>query len=241
MGVTTFMEGWGGHAQYAYVIEKKTLPIPAQLTDEQAAGFMIGFRTAHAALAERATLSGGDVLVVLGAAGSTGGSAIQLGKTLGATVVAVASSEEKLAFCAGLGADHLVNYKTADVGAEVRKITDGHGADVIFDPVGGEVAAQAVSGIARNGRIAIVGYASGSFLPLDPLDMLMRNYSAAGVFAGGFTEEEDVAAYSRLRDLVEAGAILTPVGAVASFADVPEIIARLASPPPGKTVVRISD
>jgi NADPH2:quinone reductase len=241
MGVTPFLQGMGGHAEYSYLKEGETRLIPAQLSDEQAAGFVIGFRTAHVALVYRCALKSGETLVVLGAAGSTGIATIQLGKALGATVIAVASNAEKLAYCASLGADHTIDYTTASVGDEIKKITGGHGCDVIFDPVGGEVATQAVQAIARYGRHAIVGGASGSFIALNPIDMLQRSYSAVGLAADGkYTEEEENAAYGLLFDFVEKGVIKAPVAHVMPFDEVPAAIARLDAAPPGKTVIRVS-
>jgi NADPH2:quinone reductase len=240
MGITAFLQGWGGYADYAYVHEQSAARIPASLSDEQAAGFPIGFRTAYAGLVERASLTGGEVLLVLGAAGSAGSAAVQLGKALGATVLAVAGSAEKAAFCTRSGADHGINYKTADLTREIAELTDGHGVDLIYDTVGGDLAATAVSSLARHGRIAIVGLASGATVELNSLDMLLRNYSAVGVLAAGYTPDEDAAAWDALTDLAERKAITTPVGTVYSFADVPSMIRQQSSPPPGKSVVRVS-
>jgi NADPH2:quinone reductase len=240
MGITAFQEGWGGYADYAYVSEQSTVHIPPAMTDEQAGGFMIGYRTAHAGLVERAPVKAGQVLLVLGAAGSSGVTAIQLGKALGAEVIAVAGSEEKLGFCARFGADHAIDYRNSDLTEEIGKITGGRGVDLIYDPVGGDTAAQAVRSLARNGRIAVVGLASGATVKIDTLDLLVRSYSAVGVFAGGFTPEEDAAAWGRLLDLAEREVITTPVGKVYSFDEVPAMIRQQATPPPGKSVVRIS-
>lgn len=239
MGSTAFADGWGGYSDYAYVREARTQRVPEAMTDEEAAGFMIGFRTAYAGLDERVRVAAGEVLLVIGASGNTGAAAVQLGKALGATVIAAASTAEKLEFCTGLGADHVVNYRTSDLAEEVKKITGGHGADVLFDPVGGESGTKAAAAVARLGRIAVIGYASGSWLTLDPLDMVLRNYAAVGVFAGG-TEEEDRIAYGRLADLAGRGLIRTPVTRVASFDEVPDVIAAIPTAAPGKAVVRIS-
>jgi NADPH2:quinone reductase len=239
MGATAFVEGWGGYSDYAYVREAKTVRIPAAMTDEAAAGFVIGFRTAYAGLCDRVRVASGEVLLVLGAAGNTGASAIQLGKALGATVIATAGTEEKLDFCTRIGADNVVNHRTEDVAEAVLAITGGQGADVVFDPVGGDLGTRATAAVARLGRIAVIGYASGSWLTLDPLDMVLRNYTAAGVFAGG-TVEEDQAAYRQLVELAERGAIRTPVATVVTFDEVPDVISAIPTAPPGKAVVRIS-
>jgi NADPH2:quinone reductase len=240
MGITPFFTGWGGYADYAYVLEQSATRIPAGMTDEQAGGFPIAFRTAYVALVERAPVSPGQTLLVLGGAGSSGVAATQLGKALGATVIAVAGSDEKLAFCARYGADHVINYRTADLTEAIDAITGGRGVDLIFDPVGGETAAKAVKSLARYGRIAVLGLASGSTVRIDSIDLLMRNYSAVGVFAGGHTPEEDAAAWGRLYDLAERKEITTPVGTVYSFDEVPAMIRQQGAPPPGKSVVRVS-
>jgi NADPH2:quinone reductase len=239
MGLTTFLDRRGGYGDYAYLIEQKTRRVPASLTDAEAAGLLIGFRTAFAGLADRVRVAAGETLLVLGAAGSSGSSAVILGKALGATVIAAAGSEEKLAFCRGIGADHVVDYRARDIGEAVKEITDGHGADVLFDPVGGAQGTKALAGIARLGRVAVVGYASGSWLTLDPLDMVMRSYTAAGVFAAG-TPEEDQVAFDRLTQLAAERTITVPVTTVASFDDVPAVIAAAQSGKPGKTVVTMN-
>jgi NADPH2:quinone reductase len=204
MGVTAFLHGWGGYAEYAYVLEQSAVRVPSSLSDKQAGGFPIGFRTAYAGLVERASLAAGEVLLVLGAAGSAGSAAVQLGKALGAIVLAVAGSAEKLAFARSAGADHAINYRISDVAAEIAELT------------------------------------SGATVELSSLDMLMRNYSAVGVLAAGYTPDEDAAAWHALADLAERKAITTSVGTVYPFADVPSMIGQQGSPPPGKSVVRVS-
>jgi NADPH2:quinone reductase len=242
MGVTAFLERWGGYSEYAYILEAQTRHIPGTLTDEEAAGFLIGFKTAHNALIDRAVVAAGEVLLVLGATGSSGIAAIQLGKALGATVIAVTSSDEKVAFCTSIGADYAVNRMTSNFVDEVLKLTGGRGANVIFDPVGGEVGTQATKAIARLGRFAMIGYASGSWASLDSLDMVLRNYSVVGVFAGGFTPEEEATTLDRLCSMAQEGVIKTPLSAVYSFDEVPAVIQRVAdgNTVPGKSVVRIS-
>ncbi|HEX6527310.1 MAG TPA: NADPH:quinone oxidoreductase family protein [Streptosporangiaceae bacterium] len=239
MGITAFLEGWGGYADYAYVHEQSAARVPASLSDEQAAGFPIGFRTAYAGLVERARLAAGEVLLVLGAAGSAGSAAVQLGRALGATVIAVAGSSEKADFCLRSGASHAINYKTADLTGEIADLTYGHGADLVYDTVGGDLAATSVASLARGGRIAIIGMASGATVELNSLDMLLRNYSAVGVLASGYAPDEDATAWQALTDLADRGKITTPVGTVYAFEDVPAMIAQQASPPPGKSVVRV--
>jgi NADPH2:quinone reductase len=241
-GITDFLEGWGGYAQYAYLLEGPTMRIPARMSDEQAGGFPIGFRTAYAGIVERAPVEAGQTLLVLGAAGSSGATAIQLAKALGATVIAVAGSPEKLKFCARYGADHGVNYRTDNLTTRIAEITAGRGVDVIYDPVGGETAATAMKSLARNGRIAIIGLASGAPVVLDSLDLMLRNLTSVGVLAAPHDEPAiEVAVWDRLADLAEQGAITTPMGTVYAFDEVPQMIANQAAPGPGKVVVRIAE
>lgn len=240
MGITDFLHGWGGYADYAYVREQSAAHVPSWLSDEQAGGFPIGFRTAYAGLVERASLAASEVLLVLGAAGSAGSAAVQLGKAFGATVLAVVGSAEKAAFAMRFGADHAINYRTADLTRAIAALTDGHGVDLVYDTVGGDLAATAIRALARNGRIAIVGLASGATVQLNSYDMLARNYSAVGVLASGYTPDEDAAAWGALADLASRRAITTPVGTVYDFGDIPSMIGAQSAPPPGKSVVRVS-
>jgi NADPH2:quinone reductase len=238
MGLTPFPQGHGGFGDYAYVRESKAVTVPTSFTDVEAAGFMIAFRTAHAALVDRIQLQDGQTLGMLGAAGSSGLAAIQLGKALGATVIAVAGSSEKLAFSQEAGADHGIVYRGHDVGAELSGLTGGTGVDVLFDPVGGAVAAQALTGLRTRGQVAVIGFASGEWLDASAAELVMRNHSLVGVFAGGFTAEEDQATNAALLRLAEAGRIRTPVGSVHDFADVPQVLQELGSTTPaGKVVV----
>jgi NADPH:quinone reductase len=242
MGLTPFTEGHGGYGDYAYVREAKASRIPAGFTDAEAAGFMIGFRTAYTALIDRVPVRPGQTLAVLGASGSSGLAAIQLGVALGARVIAVASSADKLAFCTAIGADAGVNYRESDVGAELMRLTDGAGVDVIFDPVGGPVAAQGMTGLGRRGQLAVIGFASGEWVAIQPGELVLRNHSVVGVFAGGYTVAEDLVANAELGVLAAAGRIRTPVGAVHEFAAVPRVIQELAaSTRPGKVIVQLAD
>jgi NADPH:quinone reductase len=241
MGMTPFTEALGGCSDYAYVRESKAARTPAAMSDAEAAGFMTGFRTAHATLITRIGLKPGQVLGILGAAGSSGLAAISLGKALGTRVIAVASSAARLAFCSQVGADDTIDYTSADVGVELKRLTDGKGVDVLFDPVGGRVARQALAGVRPGGVVALIGYASGSWLEFDPVDLVLRNYAIVGVFAGGFTEEEDISANERLRQLAEQGRIRTAIGSVHRFEDAPSVLEALeGATRPGKVVMTVS-
>ena len=239
-GITAFLEGWGGYAEYTYLREGSTILIPPGMTDEQAGGFPIGFRTAYAGLVERTRLEAGQTLLVLGAAGSSGSAAMQLGKALGARVIAVAGGAAKGEFCLRNGAEQVIDHRSEDIAKRIAELTDGRGVDVIYDPVGGATAGAALGGIARDGRIVLIGLASGSPVALDSMDMLLRNYSAVGVLATPSSPEDEAAAWARLAELAAAGKITTPVGQVHDFAGVPAMVAGQGAPAAGKSVVRIS-
>lgn len=242
MGLTPFPEGEGGFGDYAYVRASKAIIAPTVLSDAEAAGFMIGFRTAHTALINRLTVRAQQTVAVLGASGSSGLAAIALAKALGARVVAVGSSAAKLAFCTEAGADECIDYTVSDTGAALRALTDGVGVDVLFDPVGGAVAASAVAGVRARGSVALIGYASGDWLVPDMTDVVMRNLALVGVFAGGFTEAEDDAANRALGAMAQAGRLRPALGSSHSFLDVPEVLASLdGSIPPGKITVMVEN
>ncbi|WP_328511452.1 zinc-binding dehydrogenase [Streptomyces mirabilis] len=211
------------------------------MTDEEAGGFPIAFRTAYAGLVERAPVEPGRSLLVLGAAGNSGAAAVQLGKALGATVIAVAGGRSKTEFCARHGADHVIDHRTEDLTARVTEITGERGVDLIYDPVGRETAATTLKSIARGGRIAVIGLAVGTTVPLNSADILLRTYPAVGVLAGHDKDPDvEAAVWSRLTRLAAEQTITTLVGTVHSFIDVPDMIAGQGAPGPGKSVVRVA-
>ena len=239
-GITAFLEGWGGYAEYTFLLENSTIPIPRGMSDEAAAGFPIAFRTAYAGLVERTRVEPGETLVVLGAAGSAGGAAVQLGKALGARVIAVAGGERKVEFCLRHGADEAVDHRGEDVAARLAELTDGRGVDVLYDPVGGPTAQAALSTLTRDGRIVLIGLASGSLVDIDPRELMLRNHSAIGVLASPGRPDQENSAWERLAALAAEGRVAAPLGTLYDFADVPRMIARQSAPPPGKSVVRVA-
>ena len=151
-----------------------------------AASFMVAYGTSYHALKDRAKLAKGETLLVLGASGGVGLAAVELGKLMGASVIAAASTEEKLQLCREYGADHTINYSTEDLKSTIKKLTDNKGVDVIYDPVGGEYSEMAFRGIAWGGRFLVVGFASGS-IPKMPLNLpLLKTASIVGIFWGDF-------------------------------------------------------
>jgi NADPH2:quinone reductase len=239
LGPTHFYAGSGGFATHTYVTEAHASLAPESLSDEAAAGFYIGYRTAYTTLVTRAALQPGETVLVLGGSGSTGATAISLAAALGARVVAVASSETKRSFCVGLGAEAAIERDADAIRDAVDQHTDGRGFDIVVDPVGGAIANAALGAVARYGRFAVVGFASGSWVEPDPVDMVMRNYSVVGVFAAGFTVEENAEHIAALHHMADEGRISTPIGEIADMADVPRVIASQGSTAaPGKLVVR---
>lgn len=236
---TRFAEGHGGFAEYCVVPEAATLRRPAGMSAEAAAGFWVPFHTGYVGVIQRGQLKAGEILLVLGGAGSSGSAAIQLGKAVGATVIATVSTADKVAFCKSLGADHVINYRDVAINDGVQQIIGRRGVDMIFDPVGGKAYDQAVKCIARHGRVILIGYSSGTWAKIDPLNAVLRSYSLVGAFPGARTLAETRTQHEALCEMAEAGKIRTPVDRVFDFAQVPQAIARVASNEAvGKVIVR---
>ena len=176
----------GGVAERALLRAGTIQHLPGNATFAQGAGLLYAYGTSHYALRNRADLQPGETLLVLGAAGAVGLSAIEIGKAMGARVIAAASSDEKLDLCNKHGADDTVNYETEDLKTRVRELTEGLGADVVYDPVGGKYAEPAVRSTAWEGRYLVIGFAAGD-IPRIPLNLtLLRGCSIVGVFWGSF-------------------------------------------------------
>lgn len=182
--------GWGGFAEEVLASAAQVVPLPPVVDLTVAAAFMMTYGTSYHALKDRAQLQPGETLLVLGAAGGVGLAAIELGKKMGARVIAAASSAEKLAVCKEHGADELVNYTDKDWREQIKTLTEGKGADVIYDPVGGEYAEPALRSIAWKGRYLVVGFAAGD-IPKIPLNLaLLKGCAIMGVFWGDFAARE---------------------------------------------------
>lgn len=182
--------GWGGFAEAVAVDEDKLVALPAGVPMAVGACTPTTYGTTYHALHDRAQLRPGEVLLVLGAAGGVGLAAVELGKALGARVIAAASSAEKLAVCQAAGADDLIDYSSQDLRARVRELTGGAGADVIYDPVGGRYAEPALRAIAWGGRYLVVGFAAGA-IPSIPLNLvLLKGCQIIGVFWGAHAARE---------------------------------------------------
>jgi NADPH:quinone reductase len=176
----------GGLAERAVLPAGRLVGVPDGIGMDQAAGLVYAYGTAHHALRDRAAIQPGETLLVLGAAGGVGLAAVELGRLMGARVIAAASSQEKLDLCLKRGADETINYATEDLKGRVRELTGGAGADVVYDPVGGPYAEPGVRSTAWDGRYLVIGFAAGD-IPRVPLNLpLLRGCSIVGVFWGAF-------------------------------------------------------
>ena len=197
-GVTSFKPGdsalaitaYGAFAEEVKIEARRLLPIPAGMDFPTAAAFGLTYATSEHALSDRGQLEAGETLLVLGAAGGVGLAAIEIGKALGARVIACASTDAKLAVCRQHGADDTINYAGEDLRERIKALTNGNGADVVYDPVGGPYTEPALRSIAWRGRLLVVGFAAGE-IPRIPLNLtLLKGCSIVGVFWGEFTRRE---------------------------------------------------
>jgi NADPH2:quinone reductase len=192
----------GAFAQQIVVPESAAIPMPAGMDFDIAAAITLTYGTSHHAVIDRAQLKAGETMLVLGAAGGVGLAAIEIGKALGARVIAAASSDEKLAVCREHGADATINYSTEDLRSAIKAATDGKGPDVIYDPVGGIYAEPAFRSIGWRGRYLVVGFANGN-IPALPLNlMLLKGASLVGVFWGEIAKREPKANQAAMQQLI---------------------------------------
>ncbi|QEN16199.1 NADPH:quinone oxidoreductase family protein [Mycolicibacterium sp. ELW1] len=246
MGVSDFMNGNGSFAEEALAPATSIVPAPAALDDCAAAGFWIPNVTAWTGLVDRGQLRAGQRLAVLGAAGGSGIAAVQLGKALGATVIAVVGDQSRAEFCRSFGADHVVVARddAADDGRPLaqalREISDWLGVDMIFDPVGGAQGSNAMGALARHGRHLAVGFASGSWPTVDVQMMAVTNTTLVGVLAAPESREHTEYVLRCLTGLLDRGAIGDTVGTRWAFDDAPAALARVADRgQPGKCVLTL--
>jgi NADPH2:quinone reductase len=209
-GVLSFKEGdkviaftaHGAFAQQIVVPAHALMHMPAGMDFDTAAAITLTYGTSHHAVVDRAALKAGETMLVLGAAGGVGLAAIEIGKALGARVIAAASTDDKLAVCSAHGADATINYATSDLREAIKAATDGKGPDVIYDPVGGIYAEPAFRSIGWRGRYLVVGFANGD-IPKLPLNLtLLKGASLMGVFWGEFAKREPKANMAAMRQLM---------------------------------------
>jgi len=221
----------GAAADYLTVAATECLALPSTLDFVHGAAYLIAAKTAHVALVVRGGLQAGETLLVHGAAGGVGLAAVELGKRLGATVIGCASGAEKLAVVRAKGADHLVDYRDGGFRQRVKDLTDGRGADVIFDPIGGDVFDESLHCIATFGRLLVIGFASGR-IPQAPVNLaLIKQIAIVGVRAGEYGRRHPAggaAVKAALAAYAQAGALRPHVHATRAFGDLVHAFDELA-------------
>ncbi|MFE7429882.1 NADPH:quinone oxidoreductase family protein [Streptomyces sp. NPDC057545] len=230
----------GGFADYAVAGASALLPAPASLDDAEAAALHIGYQTGWFGLHRRARLQEGETLLVHAAAGGVGSAAVQLGKAAGATVIGVVSGPGKARTAAALGCDLVVDRRTEDIVTAVKKFTGGRGADVVYDPVGGDAYAKSVKCVAFEGRIVVVGFASG-VVPAPALNhALVKNYSVLGLHWGLYAAKDPaavLACHDELSRLVAKGVVEPLVSERVALSGAADAVQRVAD---GATTGRIA-
>ena len=228
MAFTTY----GAFAEEVKTDAHRLMPIPQAMDFVTAAAFALTYSTSDHALRDRGALQAGETLLVLGAAGGVGIAAIEIGKAVGARVIACASTDDKLAVCRAHGADELINYAREDLRARISELTAGRGADVVYDPVGGSYTELALRSIAWRGRLLVVGFAAGE-IPKIPLNLtLLKGCAIVGVFWGDFARREPERLTDSLRQLTRwfvEGRIRPHVSATFPLERAPEALALMAA------------
>ncbi len=221
----------GGFAEQASAPASACVPLPDDADLAVAAAFTLAYGTSHHAVVDRAALQAGETMLVLGAAGGVGLAAVEIGKALGARVIAAASSDEKLAVCVAHGADATINYARENLRERIKALTDGKGPDVIYDPVGGVYAEPAFRSIGWRGRYLVVGFANGE-IPKLPLNLvLLKGASLVGVFWGEFAKREpqrNAAAFAQMVGWMREGKLQPHIGARYALEDTPQALRAMA-------------
>jgi NADPH2:quinone reductase len=224
--------GTGGFATHVCVNAALVLPLPPGFALDDASAFILTYGTTHHALLDRAQLRSGETLLVLGAAGGVGTAAIQIGKAMGARVIAAASSDEKCELCRSIGADATINYSTGNIRDELKALTEGQGIDVVYDPVGGDLAEPVFRSIAWRGRYLVIGFAQGG-IPALPLNLpLLKGASIVGVFWGEFARREPKSNAKVLAELARwytEGKIRPVIDRRLPMRELPSAFARMGS------------
>jgi NADPH2:quinone reductase len=227
MAVSAFFLRRGAFAEECLALDDFAFPVPDAMSDAEAAGFTIPFHTAYVGLVRRAALAPGETLLVLGGAGGTGSAAIQLGCALGARVLTTAGGPRKAEFCRSLGADLVIDYREREIGEAVREATDGRGVEVVYDPVGGAAFKAASRCIAHEGRLLIVGFASGDWGKPSAAHLVTHNYSVLGVIPSAYDRVFKLAAQEALMRHYGQGRIRVPIHASHPFRDLPAALEAL--------------
>jgi len=222
--------GRGGFAQECVVAADRVTPLPASMDFETGSAFLLTYCTSLHALHDCGGLKPGETLVILGAAGGVGTSAIEIAKAMGARVVAAASSEDKLAFCRKLGADETIDYGAVDLRQRILELTSGKGADVVYDPVGGAYTDAALRATAWRGRLLVIGFASGVIPQIKLNLLLLKERSLVGVYWGDWTQRDPQGQrrnVERLAAWFAEGKIKPAVSERVSLAEAPAAMTRI--------------
>ena len=237
------LTGWGSCAEQIAVPAYNILPMPDAMDFTTAAAFSMTYGTAMHALKQRGALQAGETLLVLGASGGVGLAAIEIGKAMGARVIAAASSAEKLEVARQAGADELINYQDEDVRERLKTLTKGQGVDVIIDPVGGDLFETVFRSIAWNGRMLVIGFASGTIPSLPANLPLLKGAAVIGVFWGSFAQrqpQDNVANFEQLFAWYAEGKLKPLVSQTFALEDTAQAINTLAARKAvGKLVIKV--
>lgn len=237
------LTGWGSFAEQVAVPAYNVMPIPEGMDFVTASAFGMTYGTSMHALTQRGQLQAGETLLVLGASGGVGLAAVEIGKAMGARVIAAASSAEKLEIARAAGADELIDYSQASLKEEIKRLTGGKGVDVIYDPVGGDLFDQAVRGLAWNGRLLVVGFASGRIPELPVNLVLLKGGAVLGVFWGSFAQRQpadNAANFKQLFAWFAEGKLKPLVSKTYPLAEAGQAIEQLATRKAlGKLVVNV--
>lgn len=228
MAVTAFFRGFGGLAEEALALEASSYPAPAEMAAAEAACFVIPYHTAYLGLVTRGRVQKGETLVVLGAAGGTGTAALQVGRALGARVIAIAGGAAKVEASLRFGAHRAFDHRSEDWVEAVRRETGGRGADVIYDPVGGEAFEQALGCIASEGRLLSIGNASGRWSDASTRRLVGKNASVVGVFVAAYQKPFLTEVHDKLLALWRGGEITSLATREVAFDEVASALGDLA-------------
>lgn len=235
-------EGYGAVAAYTICATNSVFPFPTELSPEQAVAFPGTYHVAYVGLVNRAAIQPQETLLVLGAAGRTGTAAVQLGKALGTTVIAVIRKEEQRDFCLAQGADYVVNSGEEGLVEKLLQLTNQRGVDVIYDTVGSEAHQAVIQSIAYHGRLVLVGFAGGDWPTLRPLHIMFKGYAVMGALHTARTEAEKQEAIATLAQLTKDGKLAPPQAKLFAFADTIQAVSAIGSlSSRGGIAVRVSE
>ncbi len=240
LGPTLFQEQRGGLADACLMHANGIFPIPDEMSGIEAAGFFIPYQTAWIGLVRRAQITDRDMVLVLGASGSSGCAAVQLARARGARVIAVAGGPAKGDFCRQLGADEVIDHRNEDITARALELTDGAGVSVVFDPVGGRPGRAGFKATAFEGRFVVIGYASGEWPRIELAETLRKNISLVGAMPVGYSPEFMLEAHRDLLSHWQQGQLSVANSQVFPFEEAREAVAHIAAGKvEGKVIVRL--